>query len=343
MSHRKRRAKHTFDFDSNELRRLYWETGHNIRQIAKETSLPRRLVLDELRKLGPLRNPRAQRKYWRGQFSGNALEEAYLLGLRAGDINAVRLSEETVVARVSSTHTALLELFTKSFARYGPCTQTARRVFLTGYDWQIRVSLDQSFSFLIEKPTTTIDLEQHQLYSFIAGVSDSDGTWAITRDNLKTACGFILSSENKSLLDDLKQKLRKNCFHASVYLDKPKGTTKILSGVTGDKEIRLTMDMWRLEIHRREEVRALARQVLPFSLHREKIRKMCLILDEKNEEWSSMAPKIEELRHDIEQDTKNCISRAEIEYKARHPGSANEAGSSARPTLNSIQLGASLV
>jgi hypothetical protein len=113
--------------------------------------------------------------------------------------------------------------------------------------------------------------------------------------------------------------------------------------VTGDKEIRLTRDMWRLEIHRREEVRALARRVLPFSLHRDKIRKMCLILDEKNEEWSSMAPKIEELRHDIEQDRKECTLRAEIEYKARRPGAETDAGSSARPTLNSIQLGASLV
>jgi len=37
------------------------------------------------------------------------------------------------------------------------------------------------------------------------------------------------------------------------------------------------------------------------------------------------------------------IRKAEIEYKARHPGAVIGAGSSARPTLNSIQLGASLV
>jgi len=37
------------------------------------------------------------------------------------------------------------------------------------------------------------------------------------------------------------------------------------------------------------------------------------------------------------------IRKAEIEYKARHPGAVFEAGSSARPMLNPIQLGASLV
>jgi len=342
MSQGKRQAKRKLNFNPEDLRRLYWEAGHNIKQIAKETSLPRRLVRNELRKLGPLRSPRAPRKYWRGQFSENEVERAYLLGLRAGDLNAAGLSEETIIARVSSTHTALLELFMKSFARYGQCTRTARRVFLTGYDWQIKVPLNQSFSFLLEKPTS-INFEEYRLYSFIAGISDSDGTWAITRDKTKSAYGFILSSQNKPLLENLTQKLRVNCFHASIYLDNPKNTTKILRGVIRDKEIRLTRDMWRLEIHRREEVKTLARQVLPFSLHREKIRKICLLLDEKNEEWSFMAPKIEELRHDIERDTKECILRAEIEYKARHPGAETGAGSSARPTLNSIQLGASLV
>ena len=230
MRNLEKSGKPLLDLDTEELRRLYWENGHNIRRIAKETSLSRRIVRNELRKLGPLRSSRAQRKYWRAPFSENKLEVAYLRGLRAGDLNATRRSKETIVVRVSTTHTALLELFSKSFARYGHCALAARRVFLTGYDWQIRASLDRSFAFLLEKPTTT-DYDDSQIYSFVAGVSDSDGTWAITRDKTKTACGFILSSENRPLLDDLTQTEGK-LLHASIYLDKPKDTIKILSGIS---------------------------------------------------------------------------------------------------------------
>ena len=85
-----------------------------------------------------------------------------------------------------------------------------------------------------------------------------------------------------------------------------------------DREIRLTKDTWRLELHRREEVRVLARRILPLSRHREKIRKICLILNERSERWEIMRLKVEELRRSIEEETSKSIAMAEIEYKARH-------------------------
>ncbi len=101
--------------------------------------------------------------------------------------------------------------------------------------------------------------------------------------------------------------------------------------------------MWVLRLHRLEEVSFLAAQILPLSRHNEKIEKMRIILSCKTTRWSSVEPLVERLRNKIKDGVVESIRKAAIEYKARHPGAVIGAGSSARPTLNSIQLGASLV
>lgn len=164
-----------------------------------------------------------------------------------------------------------------------------------------------------------IPVDRKPFYEFVAGLSDSDGSWCLFEDKGKTACAFMISSENKSLLLQLKEHLEKECFHTYLYLDKRRDTTKTLHGVTRTMEIRLTKDLWRLDIHRREEVRMLARRLLLLSRHSEKRRKMCLILDENRERWALMAPKVEALRAEIREETKRTIRSAEIEYKAKRP------------------------
>lgn len=143
-----------------------------------------------------------------------------------------------------------------------------------------------------------------------------------------TGCSISITSASKTLLEQVKDFLRKECFHVYLYRGDEKDSTKILRGASSNKEIQLTKDTRRLEIHRREEVRVLARRILPLSRHREKIRKMCLMLDERSERWERMGPKVEEERKSIEEETGRSITRAEIEYKARHRDSA-PAGSSA--------------
>ena len=309
-------------YDSEELRRLYWEKHHNIRQIARELPLERRLVREAILRLGPTRPRKIARSYWKGPFSGNADERSYLLGLRAGDLNVVRVSRRTVMARISTTHQAMLELFEKTFFPYATCVTTPRRVFLTGYDWQIRAQLDDTFAFLIEKPSS-LPVDRDQLYSFLAGLSDSDGSWSLVGDKGKAKCSFSIVSESRVLLEEVKKSLEKECFHTYLYLSRREGTEKVLRGASQTRQIKLSTDMWNLEIHRREEVRVLARRLLPFSRHREKVRKMCLVLDERNEGWDAMAPKVEALRRSIREETANTIRRAEIEYKARHDGAVS--------------------
>lgn len=297
------------------LRRLYWEKHLAIREIAHQLPMSRRLVRQTLLEFGPLRPPRKGRVFWSGPFSGDEREKAYLMGLRAGDVNAFRASRQSLIARVSTTHQAMIELFHQTFAPYGQCMIQPRIVFLTGYDWQVRIRLDNSFEFLLDEPLE-VPKERTLLYEFIAGLSDSDGSWCLFGNKGKTACAFIISSQNRLLLMQLKEALEKVCFHVYLYLDKRKGTTKIMRGASKTREIKLTKDSWRLDIHRREEVRLLARRLLPLSHHREKIRKMLLVLDETRESWEAMAPRVEELKAEIKQQTSNTIQAAEIEYKA---------------------------
>jgi hypothetical protein len=315
------------EYDREQLRTLYWEKNLNIKQIARSTGLPRRLVREVLSEFGPIRTVKNGRKYWRGLFLGKETERAYLLGFRAGDLNASKSSSHTIMVRVSTTHVSLLEMFEKTFFPYASCVITPRRVFLTGYDWQARAYLDDSFAFLTQKPIE-LPVEGELTYPFLAGLSDSEGCWCIFEDKDKAACSLSVTSASKTLLQQLMSFLRKECFHANLYRGDEKNTTKILRGTEGNKEVQLTRDTWRLELHRREEVRVLARRILPLSRHREKIRKICLILDERSEKWEIMGPKIEEERRRFEKETDESITAAEIEYKATHKQS-RPAGSSA--------------
>lgn len=311
--------------DPAEIRRLYWEARLSLSQIVQGTGLSRRMIrrallnfdAPSLLKVDSLRTGRMNHKYWRCPFSGDGIERAYLLGYRAGDMNAFQASTNTVVARVSTTHQAMLEMFEKTFAPYGHCEAAPRQVFLTGYDWQIRATLDKSFSFLIAKPTHP-PCETKQFYTFLAGFSDSDCNWSVHDSKGKTHYTFGITSANHELLAEVKIALGKEGYHTLLAITREKGTVKVMRGPKETRQITLTKDTWALVINSKEEVMRLARMILPLSRHREKISRMCLVLDEKNEGWAIMAPKIDALRRDVKADTVKTINRAEIEYKARH-------------------------
>jgi hypothetical protein len=230
-----------------------------------------------LLKVGPRTN-RTGYKYWRGPFSGGETERAYLLGYRAGDLNAFQPSANTVVARVSTTHQAMLEMFERTFAPYGHCEAVPRQVFLTGYDWQIRAILGNSFSFLVTKPAHPPN-ETNHFYAFVAGFSDSDCNWSVNNGNGKTHYKFALTSADYKLLGELKVSFEKKGYHPLLAITREKDTVKVMKGLRETRQITLKKDTWALKMNRKEEVKALARVILPFSRHSEKMRRMCLVLD----------------------------------------------------------------
>jgi len=113
-------------------------------------------------------------RHARHAFSRDKMEKAYLVGLRAGDINAWRKTRNTVEVRVSTTHPAMAKLFSDSFRQYGHIMADAGKAYLPGrYRWQIRAHLDNSFRFLISK-TSDLPKDSSRFYHFLAGYSDAE-------------------------------------------------------------------------------------------------------------------------------------------------------------------------
>jgi len=306
----------TFKQNPSLILDLYQNHGKTLKEVSSILGISKSTARDHIAKKIHLR-PRSTPRYRRTPFSGNKTEEAYLMGFRAGDVNAFQDSTLTVTARVSTTHRAMLEMFLVSFSQYGHCVAVPRRVFLTGYDWQVKVYLDNSFRFIIPRPLAP-PLEPNLLHAFTAGLSDSDGCWSAWGKRGRTAFYFGVTSRNHELLMRLASALEKWNYHPRVNLSQKKGTVKLVEGREGSRRITLREDVWTLAIGRRDEIKRLALLVLPFSRHTEKIAKMKLFLDNRNEDWTEMGPRFERLRRRIRFETNKTISGAEIEYKARH-------------------------
>jgi len=300
----------------NLLLKLYRDQGKTLAEVSAILGISKSTARNHIARQIQLR-PRSVPFYARDSFSDDETERAYLTGFRAGDVNAFQDSAYTVTARVSTTHQSMLEMFKTCFSPYGCCLLVPRKVFLTGYDWQALIHLDNSFRFLIPKPLVPpSDLEL--LYSFIAGFGDSDGCWSASEKDGRTTFSFDITSSSQTLLVKLSSRLEEVGYHSHVYLSRAMGTVKLVEGRWGTKRIILTKNTWTLVMKRKEDVKRLAREVMPYSKHKEKISKMRLFLDAKNDDWAQMGPKIDALRTRIRAETAESVSRAEIEYKARH-------------------------
>ena len=301
--------------DPNLILDLYRTQGKTLKEISALLEISKSTAREHIMRQVQLR-PRSAPRYSRYPFTGGDSDRTYLLGYRAGDVNAFQDSTLTVTARVSTTHQAMLEMFHQSFSHYGHCVVVPRKVFLTGYDWQIKAYLDNSFRFIIPRPLNPPS-ELGSLYSFTAGFSDSDGCWSASKRRGPTGFNFDITSSNHVLLIGLASALEKEDYHPHMYLSQKKGTVKLAKGPEESRWITLTKDVWRLIMSRKDEVKRLAHQLLPYSRHQEKIAKMKLFLDNRNEDWAEMRPRFEKLRRGIRLETRQTISRAEIEYKAR--------------------------
>jgi hypothetical protein len=118
----------------------------------------------------------AKMKYYKRPFSGNPIEKAYLLGLRAGDISATKACKQISIM-VGSTHLAQLEMFKKAFKNYSFINAQITRIKDRRKAIAMYCRLDKSFSFLLKKPKRipkwVLD-DINCFYSFLAGYSNSE-------------------------------------------------------------------------------------------------------------------------------------------------------------------------
>ena len=253
---------------------LRYSKGESLKRIAGGSVDPV-TVWNHLKRRGvALRNKveaqiEAVTKYERKPFQGDALERAYLMGLRHGDLDVVRHGR-AVRVRVSTTHPAMAGLFESVFSSYGHVARYARTAPFTGYEWTLECDLDASFEFLLEKPRNEDlrRLNKQQFSAFLSGFFDAEGAIYLHRKRFGWGYEVTLSNNDAELLNLIASRLSLLGFHPSVRTN-----DQDPSRLGYHKEGRAT----RMSIFRQFEVCELLRQLA--LRHGEKVRKARFVCD----------------------------------------------------------------
>ena len=159
-----------------------YQAGESLKQIAGDNLSPATVFL-HLRKRGIKLRDKVEAqiqvvtKHEKRPFSGDEIEKAYLMGLRYGDLHVVKHGR-AIRVRVSTTHPAMAGLFESLFAPYGHVARYPRKEKLVDFEWTLECDLDDSFSFLLTKPTIA-ELEKlspAEMIAFLAGLFDAEGS-----------------------------------------------------------------------------------------------------------------------------------------------------------------------
>jgi intein-encoded DNA endonuclease-like protein len=230
-----------------------YEGGESLKQIAEGKVSPVTVFL-HLRKRGmKLRDKveaqiKAVSKHERKPFADDAIERAYLVGLRYGDLNAVKHGRGVRV-RVSTTHSAMADLFYSLFQPYGYVHRYPREAKLTGYEWTLECDLDSSFGFLIEKPTMNDlgKLRVGEFLSFLAGFFDAEGSIYIHRKSRGHSPEIQIRNKDGALLSLVQQRLVLLGVSSKLYLQK-QNAKRFGTHLEGDISV---LSIWRFHSVRR--------------------------------------------------------------------------------------------
>ena len=264
----------------------------------------------------PTRNkPKPVLKYARTPFSGDKNEKAYLLGLRAGDIHARKRATNTVGINVTTTRPAMLRLCEKVFGKYGYVKKYPVKGPVV-YEWYVYCDLDKSFEFLIEKPSQVPDDES--FYAFLAGYVDSEGTWTFDKQVNKLMFSFWIKSQDLGLLNQIKEKLKSDGFHPSGPKLQIKEGSWQKASINGKAVwVKNRKDFWCLRLNRQDEIILLAEKLTPFVHHEEKIKRMSLISNAGDREWSKYGEEARSLVKQMNEESKEWVREAESAYKSK--------------------------
>ncbi len=283
-----------------DLYNLYWIKKLSSREIAKIYSIKSgRTIRKKLEIYGIKRKSvsEALTKKFKKSFCGNLKKKAFLLGLRAGDFHAKKI-KKSVRIQTSTTHKAQIELLERSFHEYGEIRKYLYKSKEKENEWFIYVDMNESFYFLVPKPTRVpewIINNNSYFYQFLAAYSDCEGNFNINRSHKNCfRVSFRLRTGDKNILEDIKNKLEEENYSPLLNLETKKGT--IIFSYHSNK------DIYNLTLNKKEEVLKFIQSYLPLSKHSEKMRKMKFILEMKSRKWKYILPKLKILRQEIKKE-----------------------------------------
>lgn len=296
--------------DIKRIREMYWVDKMSSAQIGRQLGVNGSWIRTLMVRSGLPRRTTSEAgmRFPKTRFSGDEHERAYLMGFRAGDLNA-KIYGYQVRVSTSTTHPAMWRLLLSAFAKNGRANKTAAR-HREGFEWMIYCYLDRSFTFLLPKAITIPAeyLEKEGLFlSFLAGYVDAEGSFRLSRHRTKKAMSFRINSEDRLLLRDVRRGLTRMGYH--VYL--------ALAAKKNLKEgKRYRHSLWSLGMFREREILDLVRKLRV--RHDEKVRQVRLLQWSVGRTWREVGPRWLALRATIKREVKDFVAEAKSSYISKH-------------------------
>jgi len=282
------------------LKELYLKKKLTLDKICKALNVKSRsTIIYKLIKYNiPLRTmSEARTKYLRKPFCGDPKEKAYMFGLRAGDIT-VRRDFHRILVSCSTTHPAQIGMIRKTFGKYSHIGTYIHKDKRNINEWHVYCGLHKSFDFLVEKANTIPNwiLENNEyFFAFLAGYIDCEGSFDIWKSGKNSiAFSFRVATNDKTILDQTKNKLSDKGFNPRLYLFARRGDNATYG--------TYTKDVYALKLLRKNEIVRLVEILLSSSRHNEKISRMMLMLEIKDaKKWSEVEDSVLKLRKRIKE------------------------------------------
>ncbi|MBI2515223.1 LAGLIDADG family homing endonuclease [Candidatus Wolfebacteria bacterium] len=249
---------------ANQLRDLYLRKEFTAAQIANVLQCTDVTVLNKLHYYGIKVNRPGRRnfKYKKFPFDGNLLEKSYMMGFRMGDLNVYRPKNKLsriFVVRCHTTSKDQLGVFQKIFFRYGHSTVSVS----PDNSYHVNCYLDHSFIFLLDKSKIPqwIGEAPNLGWSFMAGYCDAEGSFGIDQGRGR----FKIDSYDYFILRWIKKFLDKNQIKSKFRCIYKQGSLR-KDGTLWNN------NLWRLNINTALSLETFVRSILPFSLHKKRVK-----------------------------------------------------------------------
>lgn len=300
-----------------------YNAGESLKQIAGGEVSPVTVWLQLRRRGINLRDKveaqiEAITKYAKRPFSGDPLEEAYLMGLRTGDLHVV-VHGRAIRVRVSTTHPAMADLFESIFGNYGHVARYPRRAPLSGYEWTLESDLDWTFEFLLGKANAAHlgKLPIREFLAFLAGFVDAEGTIYLHKKRFGLAFELLMANTDLALLKSIAKMLTRMSFHPFIRRS-IQDPTRLGYDKPGE--------IYRLTIWRREEVRKLL-EILVLR-HQERVQKAKFALGRLSQvgykmgkkdivDWRALTKEIKDARDVFVKRAQATVSIRTVESRVR--------------------------
>jgi hypothetical protein len=264
--------------NDEEVRRLYVDEGLTLAVVAERLGCSLTTAWRHLMASGVTCREAAPR-HLRTTFGGSLAEQAYLVGLRIGDLHVAMEGSRTIVVKCTSTRAEQIDLFRLVFGPYGHVyTDEAG---LSGRKRQsigMEVRLDMSFAFLLPKQDAVPDwilASDETFFAFFGGYVDAEGYFHkyYLRKQPKPLARLEIRSYDSTLLTQLGEGL-----NARGILCAP-ARLRVRAGYTNKYGVRSNRDLWGLGVHRRDSLRALIARLDAYIRHARRRRDMLAVLE----------------------------------------------------------------